>query len=185
MRENRVVDELTDRFRLRRKALESLQSKWDICNEKVRTKTRETADAPTYQVGERVGFRLPLKGNKLNKSYELHHIVVKVQSPSTYVIKNMKNGFERVVNTRKLRKIKPQTILPDPGNAGIDGVTMIADSDLSSSGDESGDDVDVSNNENAEDKDKMDPKPPTNPEGNWGSRLRNRDTLKAPNRLQL
>ena len=93
VKENRVVDELQNRLHLRRKALEHLQTKFEEVNEKVRLKTRISADAPTYQVGERVGFRPPIQGNKIKKSYELHHVVIKVHTPTTYVIKNMHNGF--------------------------------------------------------------------------------------------
>ena len=120
-KQTRTFMELEDRLALRRRALELLQLKQNQRNDKVREETLNKAKVDRFEIGDIVGFRAPPKPNKLFKSYEIHHKVVKILSPVTYIIKNTKTGFERTVNVRKLRRLKVRKgeIIPcetnDPG----------------------------------------------------------------------
>ena len=181
---NRAVNELEQRLRLRRQALEMLQAKFNKANEKVRVESAELADAPTFILGERVGFQAPAKGGKLLKAFETNHEIVKIISKSTYVIRSLESGFERVVNVRKLRKIKGQTVIPTA--QAKDGISYVINSD-SSSNDEAEDDICADSGGN--DGWKKNPGDTLNSEtdtgDSWGKRLRDRGKMKKPDRLQM
>ena len=104
-KEHQIFAELESRLALRRKALDVLALKFEERCKKV-SQLEGGKPVETYEVGEQVGFRAPGKGNKLKKSFEINHKVIKVLAPHTYVIRNMESGFERIVNVRKMRKIK-------------------------------------------------------------------------------
>ena len=184
-KEQRVMTELEERVRLRRKALEILQEKMDAINVKVRTKSAEVATAKRFVLGEIVGFNAPSKAGKLKRSCQLNHEVVKVMPPSTYVIKNTISGFERVVNARKLRKIKNQKIVTEQQLT--DNLSNVLPSDCSSSdGDAENEDTDgpEATETNDVDDDKRRGPPEDNDETGkpepWELRLRQREKLKKP-----
>ena len=100
-----VLEELEERLRLRRRALDLLQIRQEETNAKRAERSKGTANAPKFEIGELVGFRGPPSSTKLNKYYETDHRVIKKVSDDTYVIINDKTGYERIINVRKLRKI--------------------------------------------------------------------------------
>ena len=104
-KEKGVLEELKGRLKLRRRALELLELRFMKSNEKVVRSSMVKASGESFEVGEMVGFRVPQGPNKLFKSYEIDHQVIKKLGPSTYVIRSKTTGFERVVNVRKLRRV--------------------------------------------------------------------------------
>lgn len=101
----RAFEELEDRMRLRRRALELLQLKFEEKREKTYTESKEKQKVDKFQIGEMVGFKAPPGPSKLIKKYELNHKVVKIIGEDTYVLRNMDTGYERIINARKMRKI--------------------------------------------------------------------------------
>ena len=197
-KERLVVDELEERLKLRRRALEVLQVKAGERNEKVRQKSAETARVERYEVGEIVGFRAPPKSNKLYKSFEINHKVVKILSESTYVIKNMETGFERVINARKMRKLGKFTTPRSQENS----INHFRNSDSSDSGegeenatggttgamaDDEEDRKKISADKEKADVEQREGISVEKHEGGreietWGGRLRSRETIKPPDR---
>ena len=177
----------------------------DAVHDKVCQQTAAAAKVERFEVGEIVGFRSPPKPNKLFKSYEINHRVIKVLSPVTYVIKNLQTGYERIVNVRKLRRVHI-----GESDGVIQGNNQV-DTDPSDSGEENdnGDDGVWASEEQTEEEAsaaKKDTKATTSEKasgsGNeeqisaqitsnpaiadtYGRLLRDRRLLKQPDRLQI
>ena len=124
----RVLVELCERLRLRRRALELLQLKFEELNLKRVERSQGKADVSKFEVGELVGFKAPPSSNKLCKYFEINHRVIKVISADTYVIKNEETGFERIINARKMRKLITDLRWNDRSKLG--GVAQLGQSDF-------------------------------------------------------
>ena len=183
VKQQKVLVELEQRLALRRKALHTLAVKAEQRYEKVRTQIEESQPVEKFVVGEQVGFRAPDKGNKLKKAFEINHRVIKVLTTNSYVIKNMENGFERVVNVRKMRKIGKRVECEEPNT-----VTLHVPN-TSEFTDEENDDSNPAGDDSALKEERQLPEENANEEESnapcWGRRLRDRNKLSKPDRLQL
>ena len=108
-KERGVLQDLEERLKVRRRALELIELKYKEASEKVVDRSRRTACGEKFEVGEIVGFKAPPGSNKLFKSFEINHEVIKILSADTYILRNKDTGFERVVNARKMRKLNKET----------------------------------------------------------------------------
>jgi hypothetical protein len=77
----------------------------------------------------------------LLKCCEINHEIIKQLSPSTYVIRNTDTGFERIVSSRKLRKVPERMGGTAMGKK--QEVEMINETDSGSSSEESGSESEI------------------------------------------
>ena len=175
-----ILGELERRTALRRKALDLLSIQYEEKYNKVMEKMENNDTVEKFEVGEQVGFKLPGKGGKLARSYEINHVVVKVIGPTSYVIRNTDSGFERIVNVRKMRKLGFHRKNENVNN----GDTVATHSGFSDDDEE--EDADGKMERENEDGDEDDELSKHALNGQrWKGRLRKKELLKQPERLKV